>query len=118
MTPEKIQNYLLRIGVAFAFLYPPFDALFNPDSWIGYFPKFVHGIAPDAVLLHGFGIIEVIIAFWILSGKKIFLPSLAASLMLATIVFSNLNNFEILFRDLSITAMAIALAINAKSDGA
>lgn len=114
MDIEKIPNLLLRIGVAFAFFYPPFDALSNPDSWIGYFPKFIHGIAPDAVLLHGFGLIEVIIALWILSGKKIFWPSLTAALLITTIVLFNLNNFEVLFRDLSISAMALALAVNAK----
>lgn len=106
---------LLRIGVAFSFLYPPFDALRNPDSWIGYFPKFLHGTFPDAVLLHGFGILEVTIALWILSGKKIFWPSLVAALMLVAIVITNLNNFEVLFRDLSITAMALSLAVGARS---
>ena len=83
MTPEKISNLLLRISVAFAFLYPPFDALTNPDSWIGYFPKFMQGYVPDLVLLHGFGIVEVVIALWILSGKQIFWPSIVATLMLS-----------------------------------
>lgn len=114
MKMDRIPNLLLRIGVAFAFLYPPIDALFNPDSWIGYFPKFIHGIAPDLVLLHGFGLIEVIIAIWVLSGRKIFWPSLAAGLMITTIVLFNLGNFEILFRDLSIAAMAFALAVDAR----
>lgn len=111
MNQEKISNLLLRIGVAFAFLYPPINALFNPDSWIGYFPKFMHGYVPDLVLLHGFGLVEVVIAGWILSGKKIFLPSLTAALMITTIVLFNLNNFEILFRDLAIAMMALALAV-------
>lgn len=113
MNFEKLPKLLLRIGVAFAFLYPPINALSNPDSWIGYFPKFVHGLVPDLVLLHGFGLIEVVIALWILSGKKIFWPSLAASVMITTIVLMNLNNFEVLFRDLSIAVMALALAIDA-----
>lgn len=114
MTSEKITNLLLRIGVAFAFLYPPIDALSNPDSWIGYFPKFMHGLAPDAVLLHGFGIVEVVIALWILSGRKIFWPSLVAAIMIVSIVLFNLNNLEVLFRDLSIAMMALALAVNAR----
>lgn len=114
MNLRSFSGLLLRVGVAFAFLYPPFDALSNPDSWIGYFPKFLHGIASDAVLLHGFGILEVIIALWILSGKKIFWPSLVAGLMLITIVFFNLNNFDVLFRDLAIAAMAFSLALTAK----
>lgn len=114
MDLRSLPNLFLRVGVAFAFLYPPFDALSNPDSWIGYFPKFLHGIAPDAVLLHGFGIPEVIIALWILLGKKIFWPSLVAGLMLVAIVLFNLNNFDVLFRDLAIAAMAFSLALNAK----
>lgn len=111
-------NLLLRVGVSLAFLYPPFDALANPDSWIGYFPKFVHLAAQplgvsDLVLLHGFGIIEVVIALWILSGKKIFWPSLAATAMLVAIVVFNLPQFEVLFRDLSIAAASLALAVGA-----
>lgn len=114
MNFEKISNVLLRIGIAFAFLYPPINALSNPDSWIGYFPKFLRGIAPDAVMLHSFGLIEIVIAIWILSGKKIFLPSLIAATMLLSIVFFNLNNFEVLFRDVAIAMMALALALDAK----
>lgn len=114
MDPRSLPNLFLRVGVAFAFLYPPFDALSNPDSWIGYFPKFLHGIAPDAVLLHGFGILEVIIALWILTGKKIFWPSLVAGLMLVAIVFFNRSNFDVLFRDLAIATMAFALALDTR----
>lgn len=101
----------LRISVAFAFLYPPIDALVNPYSWIGYFPKFLIGIAPDMVLLHIFGALEVILALWILSGKKIFLPSLAATLILLAIVFFNPSQFEIIFRDLSIAFASLSLAV-------
>lgn len=118
MTGGKISNLLLRIGVAFAFLYPPIDALRNPDSWIGYFPSFLHGLLPDLVLLHSFGLIEVILALWILSGKKIFIPSLIASFMLAMIILFNLNNFEILFRDVAIAIMALSLALSVKNRGA
>ncbi len=111
MTREGIANLTLRIGVAFTFLYPPLDALLDPDSWIGYFPHFMRGYVPDMVLLHSFGAIEVVIALWILSGKKIFLPSLAATAMLLTIVAINIPEFQILFRDLALAAMPLSLAI-------
>ena len=69
-------SLLLRIGVAFAFIYPPLAALADPYSWIGYFPRFLLDTAPnDLVLLHAFGIFEIVLAMWILSGKKIFYPS-------------------------------------------
>lgn len=111
MNLERIANLALRIGVAFAFLYPPLNAIGDPNAWIGYFPPFVRGFVPDLVLLHAFGIVEVIIALWILSGWKIFWPSLAAGAMLLGIVVSNPSNFQVLFRDVSLAAMALALAM-------
>ncbi len=117
MNSQKIANLILRIGVAFAFLYPPINALSDPMSWIGYFPKFLHGIVPDLVLLHSFGILEAVIALWILSGKKILIPSLVATVMLITIVAFNMQDFQLLFRDLVIALMALSLAVTAyKSD--
>ena len=80
---------------------------------MGYFPPFAHGLLPDAVLLHIFGVIEIVLALWILSGVKIALPAGAAALMLVFIVAFNLNQFEILFRDLSIAAGSLALALDA-----
>ncbi|MCX6788166.1 MAG: hypothetical protein NT108_03330 [Candidatus Kaiserbacteria bacterium] len=110
MLQDRFAHLLLRGGVAFAFLYPAIDAFFDPYSWLGYFPKFMHGILPDAVLLHSFGAVEVVLALWILSGKKIFWPSTVATLMLAAITLLNLQDFQIVFRDVSIALMSAALA--------
>ena len=111
MKSESLAALILRVGVAFAFLYPPISALNDPYSWIGYFPHFVKGIVPDMFLLHAFGLVEVVIALWILSGRRIFWPSLAATCMLVAIVLLNGFDFEILFRDLSIAAAALALVV-------
>lgn len=111
MSRTKLATLILRVGVAFAFLFPPIDALTNPYSWIGYFPSFIHGVASDLVLLHAFGVVEAIIAIWILSGWRIFWSSAAATAMLVAIVVFNLPQFEVVFRDLSIAAMALALAV-------
>lgn len=105
-----------RIGLALAFLYPPYAALMDPVSWLSYFPQFVRGIAtaahvPDLVLLHGFGVVEVVIALWILFGRRLFYPSLAATVLLVVIVVLNLADFEVLFRDLSIAALSLAFTI-------
>lgn len=111
MTREGLVLLTLRIGVAFAFLYPPLNAVIDPSAWIGYFPSFTRGYVPDEVLLHTFGVVEIGIALWILSGWKIFWPSLMASAMLLGIVVFNLGNFQVLFRDVSLAAMALALAM-------
>ncbi len=107
----RLANFILRAGVAFAFLYPPIAAVFNPFDWIGYFPAFMHGYVPDMVLLHGFGLVEVIIALWILWGKNIFWPSLAATTILLMIVITDRRDFVVVFRDLSIAAASLSLAL-------
>lgn len=110
-TPTAIGHLLLRIGVAFAFLYPPIDALSDPDSWIGYFPRFIMSLPVDPLLiLHSFGALEVLLAIWILSGWKIRIPAVLAAAILAAIVLFNGAQFAILFRDVSIALAALALA--------
>src|SRR3989344_5933235 len=107
----KFADIRLRVGVAFAFLYPPINAAIDPNSWIGYFPPFARGIIDDILLLNLFGVVEVLLALWILSGWKIWLPSFAVAAMLLGIVAFNIPEFQVLFRDLSIAAMAISLAV-------
>jgi uncharacterized membrane protein YphA (DoxX/SURF4 family) len=111
MNWDRLALFILRAGVTFAFLYPPINALMNPFDWIGYFPGFTRGIVPDMVLLHSFGAVEVIIALWILWGRKIFWPSVLATVMLVAIVAFNLSNFVVVFRDLSIAAASLSLAL-------
>jgi len=113
MNPYALAHGLLRVGVAFALLYPPIHALYSPDSWIGYFPGFTQGIVPDVVLLHMFGVIEVVLAFWILSNKKIYIPAAITTILLVAIVLFNWGQMEVLFRDLSIAAMSASLAVGA-----
>lgn len=102
----------LRAAIAFAFLYPPIAAVFDPLSWEGYFPAFVHAFpVPIIVTLHVFGILEVVIALWILSGWRIRLPALAAAALLFAIVAFNFSQLDVLFRDLSIAAIALTLVL-------
>ena len=107
----RFARVVLRLGVAFAFLYPPINAFSNPYDWIGYFPSFMHGLVPDLVLLHTFGVVEIIIALWILWGRNIFWPAALATVMLVAIVAFNVSNFVVVYRDLSIAAASLSLAL-------
>jgi len=111
MNKEKLVEYALRAGVALAFLYPPLNALVDPYAWVGYFPSFLRGYVDDFTLLHTFGVVEILLALWILSGWRIFWPSVAATTMLLGIVIFNLPNFQVVFRDISIAAMSFSLAV-------
>ncbi len=112
MSSERLAHGMLRAGAAFAFLYPPVRAISDPVSWFGYFPHFVRALPIDPlVLLHAFGIIEVILAVWILSGWRIRFPAIIATLMLCSIVVFNIAQIDVVFRDLSIALMTFALAV-------
>lgn len=119
---------LLRLSLGFAFLYPALNAYFDSTSWLGYFPSFVtaafHVIAiplklSDVVLLHGFGILEIALALWVLFGKRVRTPALIMSILLLIIVGLNLDaaNFSVLFRDVSIAFAGFALAALEPSRG-
>lgn len=104
-------SLILRVSLAFAFLYPPIAAFFDPYSWVGYFPDFLRGIIPDLLLLHLFGIVEIIIGGWLLWGKNLFYPSVSAALLLLGIVIFNFPQMDVVFRDVSILGIALALAL-------
>jgi hypothetical protein len=106
-------DILLRLGLAFAFLYPAIDAWFNPFTWLGYVPSFAYILWPwsHLVFLHLFGAAEILLALWVLSGWKIGVPSALMGFLLLLIVVVNPNQFEVVFRDLAIAAAAFALAL-------
>src|SRR3989344_2356605 len=102
---------ILRLSLSFPFIYAAMAGYFSPDDWASYFPGFVSNIMPPTLALGIFGLVELIIAIYILIGKKIFWPSIVAAAMLLGIVVSNPGGLSVLFRDLSIFGIAIALAI-------
>jgi hypothetical protein len=112
MALSRASDIVLRVGAAFAFLYPPVNALGDPNAWIGYFPSFLLGAASHDALLHGFGAIEAVIALWLLSGWRVFYPAAIATAMLLAIVLFNIPQMQILFRDLSIASITLALALS------
>ena len=117
MDSSKLANWALRAAIAFAFLYPPYAALQDPTSWLSYFPHFVlattQGLAiPDLVVLHAFGLLEVVLALWILSGWRVYIPATVAALILLAIVVLDFADFEVLFRDLALALAALSLALH------
>ncbi len=111
MQSKTIVSWILRASLAFSFAFPAINAIFDPDSWIGYFPSFLHGYADPLLMLHSFGALEIILALWVLSGWKVHIPAAVMALMLLAIVMFNLAQFQVLFRDLAIMGMALALMV-------
>lgn len=109
-------NIALRGGVAFAFLYPAIDGFFHPDSWLWFFPKWVLdytnaiGLADTTVLIL-WGVVEIIIAAGVLFSRDPRIPALGAAIILFLIVTLDFSAFEVVFRDIPILLMAVALII-------
>lgn len=111
MTKEKLPDLLLRIGLAFAFLYVVYSSFAAPLDWIGYFPDLLRKLVPDNLLLNSFSVYEAILALWLLSGKKVFYSAILAALTLAGVLIFNLGQMEVVFRDVTIILAALALAL-------
>lgn len=106
-------HFILRIGAAFAFLYPAYAAFIDPVSWAAYFPSFVRSLpVHETVVLQGFGLIEIVLALWVLWGRRIRIPASLMTFTLLAIVAVNLSQFDVVFRDISIACLTLALALS------
>jgi len=114
MDNARAAELLLRIGLAFVFIYAAISALVLPDAWIGFYPEFVRGIIPDQVLLYSHSFAEIILAFWLLSGWKTFWAAGLSAVWLFGIILGTLGIFLVTFRDVAIFFSALALALLSK----
>jgi uncharacterized membrane protein YphA (DoxX/SURF4 family) len=102
-------SLILRIALAFVFLYAAVSSFVSPDDWIGYMPRFMRGIVPDQMLLGGFSLFEIVLSVWLLSGLYAKYAALLAAAMLAGIVVLNPALLPITFRDIGLFIAALAL---------
>lgn len=116
MDKEKIVFIFLRLGLAFVLIYAAVSATINPVNWIGYFPQFLKNFVPDSLLLPLFSFIEIFLGLWFIWGKKLFFPSIISALAMAGIIIFNLNQMDIVFRDVSIMLTALSLAVKYYKD--
>lgn len=108
---EKFALFVLRLGLAITFIYAGVAGFMTPNDWIGFVPTFVDKIMPATTFLVVWGVIEIIIGVWLIFGKKIFIPSLIATLSLAGLIAMNLDAMEVIFRDIGLLGAALALTI-------
>jgi len=107
MKNQEIASLLLRIGIAFSFIYAAIFSFINPISWIGFFPKFLQASA----VLVTFSIYEISLALLLIFNKKTYCIAILSALTMLGIVIFNLGALDIVFRDVTILLASIALAI-------
>src|SRR3989344_2990800 len=100
---------LLRVGLAFIFIFAAVSSYLQPLNWIGFFPEFLRSLIPQSILLSGFSLFELAVGLWLLSGKNMFPAAFLAALSLLGVVLFNLGSLDILFRDIGLFFAALAL---------
>ena len=106
---NKTAITILRWGLAFVFFYAAIASLVTPQDWIGYIPEFLRGLLPGNLFLILFSIFEIILASFLFIGKKIVYASLIAAVALVGVTIVNFNQLDVLFRDVGLAMMALAL---------
>lgn len=108
---KRLASFILRSGLALVFFYASISALINPIDWAGYVPNFIKQIIPVNLFLLIHSSAEIILGFWLLSGKKILYASLVSAAAMFSIIVFNLTVLDVVFRDVAIMLSAIALAV-------
>lgn len=112
----KKAEWSLRIGLAFSFLYAAVDGIKNPADWVSFIPAdytFFLNVYQALLLLNW---VQILLALWLLSGKRLVGASLVSVLFFAGLLFFNWAGLNVLFRDVSLLFASIALYFLAKSN--
>lgn len=107
---EQWPSLLLRLGLGFVFIYVSVAAYITPDNWIGYLPTMITKHYDAKTLLDIFGVFQIALAIWLLSGIYIKYAAWLTVLVLFGIIVSNPGQFLITFRDVGLLFTALALA--------
>lgn len=102
---------LLRIGIAFVFIYAAISMSLRPEEYARYLPPLIKETLPSTTILHIFGAYEIIMSIWLISGKWNLYPSILASLTIFSLTVVNLADFETLFRNVGIFFACLALVV-------
>ena len=117
MEKNKLASLLLRLGIAFSFIYAAVSAFFNPTNWIGYIPDFLTLGLDKLVFLKIHSAVDLLLGLWLLSGRKEFYASIVSAVVLFGIVVLNTGQMEIVFRDISILFASLALTVMSYKNG-
>src|SRR3989344_3149457 len=104
MKPE----FILRLGIAFTFIYAGISSLISPSSWVGFIPNFTEIIISKELFLILYSVVEIILGIWLLSKWKVFYSSLISAVLLLIITLPNIGAMDIIFRDIGLFLAAVS----------
>lgn len=107
---DRLPAWFLRVGLAFVFLYAAVSMLVTPEVFAGYMPSFLPAPWVETICLPCFSVYEVLLAAFLLAGRRLFAVSLLSAVTMAGIVVLNPDSFDLLFRNVAIACAALSLA--------
>jgi len=108
---NEAASLLLRVGLAFVFLYAAAASLKSPQDWVGYLPQAARDLMAPETLLKLISVYELVLVLWLLSGKYLRYAAALCVMTLVGIVLSNLSIFIVTFRDIGLVFAALALFV-------
>lgn len=109
MSKTKIAIWFLRVGLAFVFAYASYEICINPANFLKYTPSFIFNFIPENLFLYSFGVAEIALAAWLLTGWKPEYASVISVMLMVGIIAFNPEYFQILFRNVAIGFGGLAL---------
>jgi hypothetical protein len=112
-TPTQLSwaKWMLRLGLAFVYGYVAVEIYLVPANFIKYIPPQVLTYLPHDQFLMIFGIFEILLTLWFISGWHTEYPALISFFAMAGIIAPNLDYFSILFRNVAIATASLSLSI-------
>jgi len=105
----KAAVLVLRLGLAFVFAYAAISAFQTPAAWISYLPHFITGVLSGNTPLHLLSVLQLLLAVWLVVGKFVKMAAVVAALFLLGVILPNFASMLIVFRDVGLLCMAVAL---------
>ncbi|HEY4496552.1 MAG TPA: DoxX family membrane protein [Candidatus Paceibacterota bacterium] len=102
------ENLILRLALAFTFLWSGLSSLYSPENWIGFVPDWIELFIAKDIFLTVHSVAEISLGIGFLIGLWTPIFSLIAFLALISIlIIAGID--DITFRDVGLVALALVL---------
>lgn len=113
---NQLASFFLRSGLGIVFLYAAIASFLTPTSWAGFFPAWMAALLPVNILLILFSLFEILLALWLFSAYKAPYAGIVAAVILFLITVFNVQELDIVFRDVALLFAALALVLLHKEE--
>lgn len=113
MNNQRHAIILLKIGLSFVFLYTAFHGLYSPELYAVWVPSRVaYAMGPYLnFFLYGFFLLEFFLALFVFSKTWSSRVAIVMAFLLIIITAMNYAKLDILFRNIGLICMALALYV-------